>query len=181
MSVLFQKGLVASWNFICFCLNIPDAHQIFLKRIYISCHGNTVADADGHLQDIVQQCIVSAVGNRGIQGTFILLPGDHIVCIVGWVLDHIESCLRIFTARLQIFPGKIVPGLVGNCGVMLLLPFCQIKHRRNRKQKYKPSKIYPPAAEWYRDFFFLQKNAKGSTDKKQYKISCDQVPDLLIM
>ena len=41
--------------------------------------------------------------------------------------------------------------------------------------------LYPPAADWYRDFFFLQKNAKGSTDKKQHKISCDQVPDLLIM
>ena len=62
-----------------FCLNIPDAHQIFLKRIYISCHGNTVADADGHLQDIVHQCIVSAVRNRRIQRTFILIPGGHVV------------------------------------------------------------------------------------------------------
>ena len=181
MPVFFQKGLIARRNFICFCLNIPDAHQIFLKRIYISCHGNTVADADGHLQDIVHQCIVSAVGNRRIQGAFILLPGDHVVWIVGWVLDHIEPCLRIFTARLQILPGKIVSGLVCNCGVMLFLSFCQIKHRRNRKQKHKSSKIYPPAAEWYRDLFFFQKNAKGSTDKKQHKISCDQVPDLLIM
>ena len=108
MSLFFLKNGISCRNLVGFCLNVPYSHKIFLERIQICSHGNTVPDADGHVQNIVKQRVVLTIGNRGVDGALILISSDHIVGIVRRMLDHIKTGLQIFTVGFQVFLGKIV-------------------------------------------------------------------------
>ena len=91
MSRFFLKHRVSGRNLICLGLNVAHAHQVFLERIFIGSHCHTVADADGHFQNVINQIVVGTVGNRRIQGTLVLISGDHIIGIVGRMLNNVKT------------------------------------------------------------------------------------------
>ena len=75
------------------CLDITDAHQIFLKRIAVHGDCNPVAVTDGVAESIIIKLIVGTVGYGRVDAAPVLGAPYHIIAVGVWTLQSVHPCL----------------------------------------------------------------------------------------